>query len=109
MTVTVQERSPAPPTAEPALLQLATGMWSTCAVAARSAVAALLASAASAARLDLWPTSTGPAHGLNESQTYAAGEERIGCGPGRRCRPPSAARSRGHFLWMPLVATGWLI
>lgn len=60
------------------------------------AVAALLASAATAARLDLWPTSTGPAHGLNESQTYAASEERIGCAPGRHCRTASVDRSRGH-------------
>lgn len=75
----MQRRSPAPLLQ----LQLPAVMWSICSVIAWAAAAALLPPAATAARLDLWPTSTGRIRGLNESRYYAHGEERIGCGPPR--------------------------
>lgn len=52
------------------------------------AVAALLASPATAARLDLWPTSTGPLNVVNHSRTHAETLERIGCELRRHCRAP---------------------
>lgn len=67
------------------MLQVAAGMWSTCSVVAWCAAATLLASTATAARLDLWPTSTGPLNQDGHSRTYAEGMERIGCGLGHHC------------------------
>lgn len=74
--------------------QLATMMSRTCTAVAWCAVAALLVSAATAARLDLWPTSSGPLNEGNHSRTHVASLERIGCGPGCHCNAASTASKR---------------